>query len=193
MARPHKKPPSASPFDASASFRDQLTVGEEVIDPTTFAGSIPAVNGVAPRIRIGRDRWCNLLWPIPIGFATALVLVAVAQALRDTSAVSSFIQRHPGADITPQVERGRRVASIGVLDAHRRGGIGRSLMHVLPEGLPHERPLLMTSSDPSDAARRLYASEGWRVLGPGMGDGSVIMGRRTVDPTTGVTTACSSA
>ena len=105
MARPSEEPPGASPFDASASFRDQLTVGEEVIDPATFAGSIPAVNGVAPRIRIGRDRWFNLLWLIPIGFAAALLLVAVAQALRDTTAVSSFIERHPGADITPRVAR----------------------------------------------------------------------------------------
>jgi GNAT superfamily N-acetyltransferase len=77
------------------------------------------------------------------------------------------------------------LVSIGVLDAARRGGIGRGLMHVLLEGLPHERLLLMTSSDPLDPARRLYASEGWRVLGPGIGDGRVIMGRRTVDPPTG--------
>jgi DMSO/TMAO reductase YedYZ molybdopterin-dependent catalytic subunit/thiosulfate reductase cytochrome b subunit len=82
-----------------------LTAGEEVIDPATFAGSIPAVNGVAPRIRIGRDRWFNLLWLIPIGFAAVLLVVAVAQALRDTTAVSSFIERHPGADITPRVAR----------------------------------------------------------------------------------------
>ena len=81
-------------------------MGEEVIDPQTFAGSIPAVQGVAPRIRIGRDSWFNLLWLIPIGFATALLLVAVAQALRDTTAVSSFIERHPGAEITPRAETG---------------------------------------------------------------------------------------
>ncbi len=105
MVHSPEEPPSASPFDAAASFRDQLTVGDEVIDPATFAGSIPAVKGVAPRIRIGRDRWFNLLWLIPIGFATALLLVAVAQALRDTTAVASFIRRHPGADITPRVER----------------------------------------------------------------------------------------
>ena len=71
------------------------------------------------------------------------------------------------------------LVSIGVLGACRRGGIGRGLMHVLLEGLPHERLLLMTSSDPSDPARRLYASEGWHVLGPGIGDGTVILGRRT--------------
>jgi len=73
------------------------------------------------------------------------------------------------------------LVSIGVLGASRRGGIGRGLMHALLEDLPHERLLLMTSSDPSDPARRLYASEGWQVLGPGIGDGTVILGRRTVD------------
>jgi ribosomal protein S18 acetylase RimI-like enzyme len=73
------------------------------------------------------------------------------------------------------------LVSIGVLDGFRRGGIGRGLMRVLLEGLPHERLLLMTSSDPSDPARRLYTSAGWHVLGPGIGDRKVIMGRRTVD------------
>lgn len=105
MAPSPNEPSGASPFDASASFRDQLTVGEEVIDPATFAGSIPAVRGVAPRVRLGRDRWFNLLWLIPIGFATALLLIAIAQGLRDTTAVSSFIERHPGTGITPSAER----------------------------------------------------------------------------------------
>lgn len=78
------------------------------------------------------------------------------------------------------------LVSIGVLDAARGAGIGRGLMRVLLEGLPHERLLLMTSSDPSDPARRLYASEGWHVLGPGIGDGTVIMGRHALDPPRGV-------
>jgi hypothetical protein len=51
-------------------------------------------------------------------------------------------------------------------------------MRILLGGLPHERLLLMTSADPHDPARRLYASEGWDVLGPGIGDETVIMGRR---------------
>src|SRR4051812_19586557 len=38
------------------------------------------------------------------------------------------------------------LVSIGVLDGARRGGIGRELMRVLLEGLPHERLLLMTTS-----------------------------------------------
>ena len=69
------------------------------------------------------------------------------------------------------------LVSIGVLEAARRGGIGRRLMQVLLDGLPHERWLLMTSADPLDPARQLYASEGWQALGPGMSDDQVIMGR----------------
>jgi ribosomal protein S18 acetylase RimI-like enzyme len=71
------------------------------------------------------------------------------------------------------------LVSIGVLAAARRRAIGRSLMRVLLRDLPHERLLLMTSSDADDPARRLYASEGWHVLGPGIGDDTVIMGRRS--------------
>lgn len=70
------------------------------------------------------------------------------------------------------------LVSIGVVDAARGAGVGRGLMHALLDGLPHDRLLLMTSADASDPARRLYASEGWQVLGPGIGEGTVIMGRR---------------
>lgn len=70
------------------------------------------------------------------------------------------------------------LVSIGVLDIARRNGVGRELMHRLLDGLPHQRMLLMTTADATDPARRLYASEGWRVLGPGIGEEKVIMGRR---------------
>lgn len=73
------------------------------------------------------------------------------------------------------------VVSIGVVDTARCAGIGRRLMQILTECLPRDRLLLMTTSDPSDAARRLYASEGWHVIGPGIGDATVIMGKRTTD------------
>ena len=53
-----------------------------------------------------------------------------------------------------------------------------SLMRHLVAGLPQDRWLLMTTADASDPARRLYASEGWRVVGPGIGEGRVIMARR---------------
>ncbi len=48
--------------------------------------------------------------------------------------------------------------------------MGRVLMRHLVAGLPQDRWLLMTTADDSDPARRLYASEGWRVVGPGIGE-----------------------
>lgn len=72
------------------------------------------------------------------------------------------------------------LVSIGVRRSARGTGIGRALMHTLLDGLPHQRSVLMTTSDVSDPARRLYASEGWQVLGPGIGERTVIMGRRLV-------------
>ncbi len=66
------------------------------MDPKHWAGSIPARYGVAPRIRLGADRWFNLLWLLPIGWGLLLVAVAAAQALRTLPEVQSFIQNHPG-------------------------------------------------------------------------------------------------
>lgn len=70
------------------------------------------------------------------------------------------------------------VVSIGVLPGSRGHGTGRALLRALLAGLPHDRLVLMTTADPNDAARRLYAAEGWDVLGPGTGDATVVMGRR---------------
>jgi methionine sulfoxide reductase catalytic subunit len=48
-----------------------------------------------PHIRIGR-RWINVFWAVPIGAAALIVMIAVAQALRDIPAIEAFIQRYPG-------------------------------------------------------------------------------------------------
>ena len=70
------------------------------------------------------------------------------------------------------------LVSLGVLPTARRDGTGRALMRSLLAGLPHDRLLLMTTADADDPARRLYATEGWTVLGTGIGDDTVAMGRR---------------
>jgi methionine sulfoxide reductase catalytic subunit len=82
--------------EAVRSFRYELTVGEDSIDPATWAGSVPVAHGIAPRVRIGRVRWFNLLWLLPIGFVGLIVAVAIAKGLRDTPAVQRFIVRYPG-------------------------------------------------------------------------------------------------
>ena len=90
--------------DIVRSYRWQLTPGEDVIDPTTFAGSIPQVRGIAPRVRVGAGRWFNLLWLLPIGFMGLLIAVAVAKGLRSDPSVAQFIREHPGTIETPRRE-----------------------------------------------------------------------------------------
>jgi len=95
--------PASSPIspDVVHSFRTQLTQGEDVIDPLTFAGSIPQVRGIAPRVRIGRSKWFNLLWLLPIGFVLLIAAVAVAKGIRELPAVQSFMQQYPGTSELP--------------------------------------------------------------------------------------------
>ena len=58
---------------------------------------------------MGRDRWFNLLWLLPIGFVLLIVAVAAAKGLRHVPAVERFIARYPGT-----IESARDTASPGV-------------------------------------------------------------------------------
>jgi len=60
------------------------------------AGSIPQAHGIAPRVRVGRDRWFNLLWLLPIGFFGLIVAVVIAKGLRNMPSVQRFMVRYPG-------------------------------------------------------------------------------------------------
>ncbi|MFE7974403.1 hypothetical protein [Streptomyces shenzhenensis] len=51
-----------------AEHRQRLPRGEDVVDPETWAGSVPAAQGIAPRMRVGRSKWFDLLWLLPIGW-----------------------------------------------------------------------------------------------------------------------------
>ncbi len=84
--------------DVVRSYRYQLTPGEDVIDPATWAGSVPQVNGIAPRVRVGRHKWFNLLWLLPIGFLLLIIAIAVAKGLRGDAFMQRFIRRYPGTD-----------------------------------------------------------------------------------------------
>ena len=70
------------------------------------------------------------------------------------------------------------LVSIGVLAGERGRGIGRRLLRVLFDGTGHDRLVLMATGDGADPARRLYATEGWRILGPGVAEETVILGKR---------------
>ena len=86
---------------AVAEYRQRLSRGENVVDPETWAGSLPAAQGIAPRVRVGRSKWFNLLWLLPIGWGLLLVAVAVARGLWNEPAVERFIARYPATLITP--------------------------------------------------------------------------------------------
>ncbi len=91
---------SVSP-KAVRSFRAQLSTGEDVVDPATWAGSVPQVSGIAPRVRIGASKWFNLLWLLPIGLLALTLAVAVAKGLRNNPSVQEFIAQHPGTITSP--------------------------------------------------------------------------------------------
>jgi thiosulfate reductase cytochrome b subunit len=92
---PAPAPSSVSP-DVVRSYRWQLTPGEDAIDTATWAGSVPQVGGIAPRMRVGRSKWFNLLWLLPAGFVLLIVAVAVAKGLRGDPSVQRFIRQYPG-------------------------------------------------------------------------------------------------
>ena len=94
-AGPNRPPSKVSP-EFVRSFRSQLTSGEDVVDPSTWAGSVPPASGVAPRVRVWANRWFNLLWLLPIGFVVLITAVAGAKGLRSTGVVQLFIQQYPG-------------------------------------------------------------------------------------------------
>ncbi len=83
------------------SYRSELTKKSEDIIDADWAGSIPAQYGVAPRIRIGRTKWFNLLWLIPIGFVLLVAAIAVARGVRDIPAVQDFMHTYPGTSDLP--------------------------------------------------------------------------------------------
>jgi sulfoxide reductase catalytic subunit YedY len=67
---------------------------------------LPPQNGIVPRIRIGK-RWVNVLWAVPIGVTALIVLIAIAQSLRELPSVKAFIKQNPGiAQAAPSVDSG---------------------------------------------------------------------------------------
>lgn len=76
--------------------REALKPAGDVVDHETWAGGLGEKMAIAPRVRVGRDKWFNLLWLLPIGFATLVIAVATAKYLVGFPVVSSFVHRYPG-------------------------------------------------------------------------------------------------
>ena len=57
---------------------------------------LPPQEGIVPRIRIGR-RWVSILWALPVGAAALILLIALAQSLRELPGVQAFIKDTPAS------------------------------------------------------------------------------------------------
>ena len=83
------------------SYRTELVKKPHDVVDEDWAGGVPPQYGVAPRIRIGRDRWFNLLWLIPIGLVLLVAGIAVAKGLRELPGIQEFIAQYPGESELP--------------------------------------------------------------------------------------------
>jgi hypothetical protein len=95
---PFSSPPSQ---EIKRSFRHQLKVGKDVVDPMKW---FPEAYGTAPHVRVGRSRWFNLLWLLPIGIVALIAAVAGAQGLRKIPSVEHFIAQYPGTIVSAEAQ-----------------------------------------------------------------------------------------
>ncbi|SDD76543.1 cytochrome b561 [Sanguibacter gelidistatuariae] len=93
--------PDVGPDGAKLSFRSELDSTHYTVVDEHWAGGVPAQYGVAPRVRIGRSKWFNLLWLIPIGLLLLIIGIAVAKGIRELPAVADFIHQYPGESELP--------------------------------------------------------------------------------------------
>jgi len=100
MADPGDTPETTS-TSVLQSFRHELKVKEEDVVGDDWAGGVEPQFGIAPRIRVGKAKWFNLLWLIPIGLALLLIGIAVAKGLRELPGVQDFLAQYPGATALP--------------------------------------------------------------------------------------------
>jgi DMSO/TMAO reductase YedYZ molybdopterin-dependent catalytic subunit/thiosulfate reductase cytochrome b subunit len=91
------EPPRDDPIESTLSSAD---------DRIALNHWLPPQWGAIPHVRLGR-RWINTLWIIPIGAAGLVLLIAIAQSLRELSGVQAFIRTYPGiSQAAPSVDSG---------------------------------------------------------------------------------------
>jgi DMSO/TMAO reductase YedYZ molybdopterin-dependent catalytic subunit/thiosulfate reductase cytochrome b subunit len=67
---------------------------------------LPPRHGIVPHIRFGRH-WISILWAIPVGATALVLLIALAQSLRELPGIQAFITEYPGiAQAAPSVDSG---------------------------------------------------------------------------------------
>lgn len=66
-----------TPLTSDPDYRNEIHTAHDTIDVEHYGGGFDlSRRATAPKLRVGRDRWFNLLWLIPIGFAVLIASVA---------------------------------------------------------------------------------------------------------------------
>jgi len=87
--------PTATPV-GSVSSEPLRAALSDADDRVILSHWLPPSQGIVPRIRIGR-RWISTLWTLPIGVAALVLVIALAQGLRELPGVRAFIEHYPGS------------------------------------------------------------------------------------------------
>ncbi len=86
-------------MELEQGYRTEIHGAHDQIDVEAYGGGFDLTRrATAPRLRVGRDKWFNLLWLIPIGFVGLLAAIAIGKGIRNMPGVEEFIQRYPGSD-----------------------------------------------------------------------------------------------
>ncbi|MBO0880090.1 MAG: cytochrome b/b6 domain-containing protein, partial [Mycobacterium sp.] len=81
------------------SYSAEIHPAHDRVDLKTYGGGFDlSRRATAPRLRVRRDKWFNLLWLVPIGFILLVAAVAIGKTLHNMPAVQAFIERYPGSD-----------------------------------------------------------------------------------------------
>lgn len=88
-------------------YRTEIHHAHDHIDVEAYGGGFDLTRrATAPRLRVGNDKWFNLLWLLPIGFVGMLAAVAVGKGLYNMPAVHDFIEKYPGSSASSEVGGG---------------------------------------------------------------------------------------
>ena len=97
MTNPAAGAPKHDPLAAKLTAAD---------DRIKLSGWTPPRAGIVPRIRFG-TRWISILWALPLGAAILILVIALAQSLRELESVKTFVEHYSGiAQAAPSIDSG---------------------------------------------------------------------------------------
>ncbi|HET9876592.1 MAG TPA: molybdopterin-dependent oxidoreductase [Mycobacterium sp.] len=91
-------------MELEQGYRSEIHGAHDTIDVEDYGGGFDLTRrATAPKLRVWKEKWFNLLWLIPIGFVGLIASIAIGKGLRNSPAVAEFIQRYPGSSPSSEV------------------------------------------------------------------------------------------